>query len=812
MSQKSYDHTKIEKKWQKKWLEDKTYSASDSSKKEKYYALVEFPYPSGDGLHTGHVRPYVALDIISRKRRMEGFNVLYPFGWDAFGLPTENFAIKTGVHPKEVTKKNTDNYRRQVQSIGVSFDWDREINTTDPSYYKWTQWIFLQLFKKDLAYKAKMPINWCLSCKIGLANEEVIEGRCERCGGETEKRDKEQWMLKITAHAERLLNNLDNLDYLEPIKIQQRNWIGKSEGAELSFKIKDTDKEIKVFTTRPDTLYGATYVVLAPEHPLIGELHTTLENFDEVSTYIKEASKKTEQDRTDETKEKTGVELKGLKAVNPVNREEIPIWVADYVLYEYGTGAIMAVPGHDERDYEFAKKFNLPIVSVIEPPQPIPDPVPGAPAFGHLDNKIKVECWTGEGNLTNSGEFNGISNGEAKEKITKKAGGELKTTYKLRDWVFSRQRYWGEPIPIIYCNKCGMVPVPENELPLELPDVEKYEPTDDGESPLANIEEWVNVECPECKGPAKRETDVMPNWAGSSWYFLRYIDPKNDTELASKELLKQWMPVDWYNGGMEHTTLHLLYSRFWNQFLYDIGAVPTEEPYKKRTAHGLILAEGGVKMSKSKGNVVNPDDVVTQYGADTLRVYEMFMGPFDQAIAWSTQDILGARKFLERAWGVVVAEDKETDEYKATLHKTIKKVSDDIENMDFNTAVSQMMICVNTFKKTGATKEDKKLFVQVLAPFAPHMAEELWEIVGGEGSVHTSAWPVADEKHLQEESYALAVQVNGKVRETLTVKTDTKEEDVKEEALALPVIKKWTDGKEIKKVIYVEGKIINIVV
>lgn len=941
---KSYDHSKIEMKWQDKWLRDKLYSVSNDSKKEKYYALMEFPYPSGDGLHTGHVRGYTAMDIIARKRRMEGYDVLFPIGWDAFGLPTENYAIKTGTHPKVVTKQNTDNFRKQFQSLGCSFDWEREINTTEPSYYKWTQWIFLQLFKKDLAYKTKMPVNWCLSCKIGLANEEVIEGRCERCGGETEKRDKEQWMLRITQYADRLLNNLDNLDYLEQIKTQQRNWIGKSEGAELSFKVSGTDKEVKVFTTRPDTLFGATYVVLAPEHHHVEELKDHITNFKEVEKYKKEASKKTEQDRTDETKEKTGVELEGIKAINPANDEEIPIWIADYVLVEYGTGAIMAVPAHDQRDYEFAQKFNLPVKEIVVPnivdkKNPpvlgkknverknihaiVKDPKTGkylalrwkkhnwltfpmggvkegetaeeaarrevreetgytdlkfikvidrtvrAEYFaahkdenrtaytnaiifelsGHnqqevskeekesheivwLDEKdltyekmshAEVEHWNektrdegsvymGHGYLINSSDFDGMESAEAKKKITKHVGGKLKTVYKLRDWVFSRQRYWGEPIPIIHCEKCGMVPIPEDELPLELPEVENYKPTDTGESPIANIDEWVNIPCPSCGGKSKRETDVMPNWAGSSWYFLRYCDPQNNKELAGKKALETWMPVDWYNGGMEHTTLHLLYSRFWNQFLYDIGAVPVEEPYKKRTSHGLILAEGGVKMSKSKGNVVNPDDVVAQYGADTLRVYEMFMGPFDQAIAWSTQDIIGSRKFLERVWTVMVGEDRETNEYKGVLHETIEKVAKDIENMDFNTAISQMMICINTLKNTGASKEDKKLFLRLLAPFAPHVAEELWSNMGEEGSIHTAPWPQTDPKYLEKKEFTLAVQVNGKVRGEISVTKDMTEKEVEESAQALPAVSKWTKEGNIKKIIHVKGKVINIVV
>ena len=806
-----YNHIKIEKKWQEKWLKDNIYSVSNDSKKEKFYALMEFPYPSGDGLHTGHVRGYTAMDIIARKRRMEGYEVLFPIGWDAFGLPTENYAIKTATHPKIVTQQNTNNFRKQFQSLGFSFDWSREINTTDPKYYKWTQWIFLQFLKNGLAYKTKIPINWCISCKIGLANEEVVGGRCERCGGETEKKEREQWMLKITAHAERLLNNLDNLDYLEQIKTQQRNWIGKSEGAQIFFNIKDTDKKIEVFTTRPDTLYGATYVVLAPEHLLVEEIKEKISNWDEIVRYIVLSKKKTEQDRADETKEKTGIELKGVKAINPANNEEIPIWIADYVILEYGTGAIMAVPAHDRRDYDFAKKFKLAIVPVIEIPQIVTDPPPGAPVYGHLDNKIHIECWTGEGNLINSEEFDGIQNEEAKEKITKKVGGELKTIYKLRDWVFSRQRYWGEPIPVVYCKTCGIVPLKEEALPLELPEIKNYKPTDTGESPLASIKEWVNTTCPKCQSQAKRETDVMPNWAGSSWYFLRYCDSDNDKELASKNALKKWMPVNWYNGGMEHTTLHLLYSRFWNQFLFDIGLVPTEEPYKKRTSHGLILAEGGVKMSKSKGNVVNPDIAVSQYGSDTLRVYEMFMGPFDQAISWSPQDILGPRKFLERVWQIIMEEDKDGEEYKHILHQTIQKVSSDIEGMNFNTAISQMMICVNTLKKTGLNKNDKKLFLRILAPFAPHIAEELWSFLGEKDSIHLAKWPTAEERYLVKETFTIAIQVNGKVRSTLLAYYTSTEKELEEQALLIPEVKKWTENKTINKIIHVKNRLINIV-
>lgn len=793
-----YDHKTIEEKWQKKWEDEKSFHAELDTNKEKFYALVEFPFPSGDGLHVGHPRPYIGLDIIARKKRMEGKNVLYPFGWDAFGLPTENYAIKTKQHPRDVTKKNTDRFRKQVKSLGISFDWDREVNTTDPEYYKWTQWIFLQLYKEGLAYKAEMPINWCLTCKIGLANEEVIEGNCERCGGDTEKRKKKQWMLKITHYADKLLGNLETLDYRDDIRTQQENWIGKSEGAQLEFVIAGSNKKILVFTTRADTLYGATYVVLAPEHPLIGELHKQLENLEEVSTYIRGSLKKTEQERSDETKEKTGVELKGVRAINPATNEEISVWVADYVLGEYGTGAIMAVPAHDERDYEFAKKFNLPIKTVIGSKE---------------DEGI---LFVGEGTLCNSKEFDGISTEEAREKITKHVGGEMVTTYKLRDWVFSRQRYWGEPIPIIHCEECGTVPVPEDQLPVTLPDVEKYEPTDTGESPLAKVEEWVNVACPKCDGEAKRETDVMPNWAGSSWYFLRYTNPHNDKALASKEALSYWMAVDWYNGGMEHTTLHLLYSRFWNLFLHDIGVVPVAEPYKKRTAHGMILAEGGEKMSKSKGNVVNPDDIVERYGADTMRLYEMFMGPFEQAIAWNPQDILGPRKFLERVWDYIKSWDakKEAEDknWQAVLHKTIQKVTEDIETMNFNTAVSSLMICSNEMRKTNAQKGEIEAFLILLAPFAPHIAEELWQSIGNKDSVHIRKWPKADERFLEEAEREIGVQINGRVRDSVVVTDASTEKEVKEHVLSSEKVKKWTEGKEIKKFIYVKGKIVNIVV
>ncbi len=764
-----YNHKKIEKKWQEKWEKDEPYKAEDFSNSpaggEKSYLLIEFPYPSGDGLHVGHPRPYIGMDVIARKRRAEGKNVLYPIGWDAFGLPTENYALKTGKHPKEVTKDNTDNFRRQIKMLGISFDWSREINTTDPKYYKWTQWIFLQMFKKGLAYKDKMPINWCLSCKIGLANEEVVDGHCERCGGETEKQDKEQWMLAITKYADRLDKDLDDVDYLEQIKTQQRNWIGKSEGAEIDFNIKESDKTIKVFTTRPDTIFGATYMVLAPEHNLVAELKSQIENFDEVEKYIRETSKKTEIERTAEGKEKTGVELKGITVINLANDEEIPVFIADYVMVEYGTGAIMAVPAYDERDREFAEKFELPIVEA-----------------GLVD----------------------------KDEVIKKVNGEKVIKYKLRDWVFSRQRYWGEPIPIIHCEKCGPVAVPESDLPVELPEVDDYKPTDSGESPLTKAEDWVNVKCPSCSGEAKRETDVMPNWAGSSWYYLRYADSDNDKVFADEKNLKYWTPVDWYNGGMEHTTLHLLYSRFWHKFLYDIKVVPTHEPYQKRTSHGLILAEGGEKMSKSKGNVVNPDEVVENFGADSLRLYEMFMGPFDQAIAWSTDNMVGVRRFIEKVWRL--NEKVKDTESSLVLDSAIKKVGEDIEAMKFNTAISQMMILVNEMeKKEEVSKADYETLLVLIAPFAPHVAEELWTKLGNETSVLTEKWPEYDESKMVEDTISIAVQVDGKVRADIEISIDEDEEKVKEKALEEDNVKKWTEGKNIEKVMYIKGKIVSIV-
>ncbi len=965
---REYDHKKIENKWQKIWEKEGANYAEDNSDKPKYYCLIEFPYPSGSGLHVGHIRSNTAMDIIARKRRAEGYNVLYPIGWDAFGLPTENYAIKTKTAPEEVTKKNTNIFRRQLKSIGFSFDWSREINTTDPKYYKWTQWIFLQMFKHGLAYKKKTAINWCIDCKIGLANEEVVGGLCERCGGITEKREKEQWMLAITKYADRLYDDLDTVDYLEKIKIQQRNWIGRSEGAEIEFNLQPTIynlQPIKVFTTRPDTLFGATYIVLAPEHEAIENLKLKIKNWDEVAQYIARSKKKTEIERTTEGKEKTGIELVGIKAINPANKEEIPIFIADYVLKDYGTGAIMAVPAHDTRDYEFAKKFNLPIHQVVAPPfyqstepgkfrpnepEVVRDGIIaiikhwsedkylglawkkvnwGTFLTGTIDRgvtpeetvlkEIKEETgyihakiienlgvvdglfyhipkqenthvhgnvftvqleddtrkdisaeedakhevrwltkdelstfltadthhyaldvfkngqrpYIGPGSLINSGKFNDLSSEEAKQKITEFVGGQMKTTYKLRDWVFSRQRYWGEPIPLVFCKKDGWVAVTEEELPVLLPEVEAYTPTDTGESPLAKIDSWVNVKCPKCGGEAKRETDTMPNWAGSSWYYLRYIDPHNDKELASKEKLKYWMTaspvrgregsqrvpasngVDWYNGGMEHTTLHLLYSRFWHKFLFDIGAVGGGEPYKKRTSHGMVLAEKKEKMSKSKGNVINPDDIVEIYGADTLRLYEMFMGPFDQAVEWSTKNIIGPRRFLERVFKLkekVKSDNIANKKFETSLNKTIKKVTRDIESMGFNTAISEFMILVNEMgKQESISKANFEIFLKLLAPFAPHITEELWQELGNEPSIHSETWPKHDESKLLVDEYTIVVQINGKVRGNFKVSASLGEEETKKKALESETTQKWLNGKRPKKVVYVAGKLVSIV-
>jgi leucyl-tRNA synthetase len=963
---KLYDHKKIESKWQKEWDKKQIYQARDFSKKPKYYALVEFPYPSSDGLHVGHPRPYIGMDVVSRKRRMEGFNVLYPMGWDAFGLPTENYAIKTGQDPRIVTRKNTDTFRRQIKSLGTSFDWSREINTADPEYYKWTQWIFLQFLKKGLTYKAKMAINWCPKDKIGLANEEVVGGCCERCGTPVEKREKEQWMLAITKYAERLDKDLDTVDYLPQIKLAQRNWIGKSEGAEIDFKIislipgiGEEEFSVKVFTTRPDTIFGATYLVLAPEHELVQKLKTRIKNWVEVEKYIKKAKNKTEIDRTGEDKIKTGVELKGIKAINPADTQALPVWIADYVLPHYGTGAIMAVPAHDQRDFVFAKKYDLEIEDVVAPywldsvykPQKdkktekrevvtiiVKDPqkskvlclkwkttnwqsfptggiedgedlektarreileetgyknlkfvekIPGSTyvelwrphkgsnAYAHfyylvfnLENEEKKEInenekknhepiwvpekevlnfvnvenqkfmwqrfnsgdsvFVGDGILVNSGKFNGLDSEKAKKEIIKFVGGKEKTTFKLRDWIFSRQHYWGEPIPVVHCPACakasagkenaGWIPVPEKDLPVELPKVKNYQPTDSGESPLANIAKWVNVKCPKCKGKAKRETDTMPNWAGSSWYYLRYTDPKNKKAFADKKNLKYWLPVDWYNGGNEHTTLHLLYSRFWHKFLFDLKLVPTAEPYKKRTSHGMILGEGGVKMSKSLGNVINPDEIVKIYGADTLRVYEMFIGPFNQSVTWSTESIIGARRFIEKVWRI--GEKVKRASLKVSqgmplelLHKTIKKVSEDIENMHFNTAISALMILATEMEKAeNISTEDFKKFLQILNPFAPHLAEELWNRLGEKQTINFSSWPEWDEKLIQAEEIKIAVQVNGKVRAEIMIRADDGEKEAGEKALANEAVLKHIAGRDVKKMIYVKNKLMNIVI
>ncbi|PIZ95400.1 MAG: leucine--tRNA ligase [Candidatus Magasanikbacteria bacterium CG_4_10_14_0_2_um_filter_33_14] len=954
-----YNPQDIEKKWQKYWEDNKSFSAQDSSDKPKFYPLVEFPYPSGAGLHVGHPRPYTGMDIVARKKRMEGFNVLYPIGFDAFGLPTENYAIKTGRPPAEVTAENIANFTRQIKSLGISFDWSRVVDTTDPKYYKWTQWIFLQLFKHGLAYKKNMPINWCTSCKIGLANEEVVDGKCERCGGEVEKRDKYQWMLAITKYADKLLSGLEDVDYIERAKVQQQNWIGKSEGASVEFKIKNSELKITVFTTRPDTLFGATYMVLSPEHVLVEKLKDKINNFADVEDYINKAKLKSDLERTELQKEKTGVELQGIKAINPVNNEEIPVFVADYVLSTYGTGAIMAVPAHDERDFEFAKKYKLKIKEVVA--RKIGEMLPNSrrrdgvasvleregkvcillhrdngeyrlPAGGfdspeeddyatlkreikeetgytqftiadflgsiyayyyattksvnreriqrgyvvHLDSYEQVpqqltkfenydvqwhepedalallkqnEVESGEyvfveryienkkyqgyynvGVNVNSEFLNGLETKEAKEKmitwLEEKNIGKKQINFKLRDWVFSRQRYWGEPIPLVYCEKCasenkggneqnpGWFAIAESELPLELPQVEKYEPTDTGESPLSQIPEWVKTTCPNCGGEAKRETDTMPNWAGSSWYFLRYIDPNNDNEFASQEKLKYWMSVDWYNGGMEHTVLHLLYSRFWNEFLYDIGVVPTSEPYKKRTSHGMILAKGGEKMSKSKGNVVNPDDVTAEFGADTLRTYIMFMGPFDQAAEWDTNGLVGVRRFLDRVWNLQEKIGESTDgDTTRVLHAVIKKVTDDIDNMRFNTAVAKLMELSNEVSKASSiTKEDYLSVVKLISPFAPHMAEELWEMYGNSQSISQEKWPEYDETKIKEDTITIVVQVNGKVRDSIDVPAEIPEEEIKKQALELENVKKWLDGKEPKKVIYVKGRLVSVVV
>ncbi len=796
-----YNHRALEEKWQKIWDEEKAFAATDDYSKPKYYALVEFPYPSGQGLHVGHPRPYTALDIVARKRRMQGYNVLYPMGWDAFGLPTENYAIQNKIHPKVVTENNVKRFKGQLHALGYSFDWDREVNTTDPGYYHWTQWIFLKLFKEGLAYKSEMPINWCTSCKVGLANEEVVNGVCERCGAPVVRKVKSQWMLKITEYADKLLEGLNDVDYIERVKVSQRNWIGKSQGAEVDFPLAGKDEKLTVYTTRPDTLFGATYMVVSPEHPILDKYKEEIKNWDEITAYREQAARKSDFERSELAKEKTGVEIDGLAAVDPVNDKEIPIWVSDYVLMSYGTGAIMAVPAHDTRDWEFAKKFNLPIIEVV--------------AGGE---NVQEEAYTdvATGKLVNSGFLDGLEVAEAKKKIIEfleeKKIGKGKTNFKLRDWVFSRQRYWGEPIPIVNCEKCGYVALPDSELPLQLPEVDSYMPTDNGESPLAAMTDWVNTTCPCCGGPAKRETDTMPQWAGSSWYFLRYTDPKNPHALASKEALDYWLPVDWYNGGMEHTTLHLLYSRFWHKFLYDQGVVPTPEPYQKRTSHGMILGENGEKMSKSRGNVVNPDDIVMDYGADTLRTYEMFIGAFDLSASWSENGVKGCRRFLERVWklqDILVDGDSYRSEFETKMHQLIKKVSTDYENLKYNTAIAAMMSILNDFSKDGKiNRAEFETFLLLLNPVAPHITEEIWSVCGYKGRVYENTWPEYDEAKTVENTVEIAVQVNGKTRATVAIPVDAEKDS------AIAAGKEALGAKlpaNIVKEIYVPGRIINLV-
>ena len=804
MMSELYNHKVIEKKWQDIWDEKKAFAATCDYSKPKFYALVEFPYPSGQGLHVGHPRPYTALDIVARKRRMQGYNVLYPMGWDAFGLPTENYAIKNKIHPKVVTANNVSRFKEQLHSLGYSFDWDREVNTTDPDYYKWTQWIFLKLFQEGLAYKKEMPINWCPSCKVGLANEEVVGGACERCGSSVVRKVKSEWMLKITEYADKLLEGLEDVDYIERVKVSQKNWIGKSQGAEVDFSIKGKEDKLRVYTTRCDTLFGVTYMVVSPEHPMIDKYKTEITNWDAIASYREAAAKKSDFERAELAKDKTGVPIEGLSAVNPVSGKEIPIWISDYVLMSYGTGAIMAVPAHDERDWEFAKTFDLPMVQVV------------AKDGEEVDIHAGAFTDVATGVLINSEFLNGLEVKEAKEKmiayLEEKGLGTAKTNYKLRDWVFSRQRYWGEPIPIVECEKCGYVPVDESELPLMLPEVDSYMPTDNGESPLAAMTDWVNTTCPCCGGPAKRETDTMPQWAGSSWYFLRYCDPHNKELLASPEALKYWMPVDWYNGGMEHTTLHLLYSRFWHKFLYDKQVVPCSEPYKKRTSHGMILGENGEKMSKSRGNVVNPDDIVRDYGADTLRTYEMFIGAFELSAAWSEDGVKGCRRFLERVWklrDIMTDENVYSADLETKMHQTIKKVSSDFENLKYNTAIAAMMALLNDFtKKNAITRAEYQTLILLLNPVAPHITEELWQITGGEGYVYEQAWPEYDEAKTVENTVEIAVQINGKTKGTLEIGRDDAKDAVIEKAKA-SIADKLTGN--IVKEIYVPGRIVNIV-
>ena len=799
-----YNHKVVEKKWQKVWDDEKAFAATNDYSKPKYYALVEFPYPSGQGLHVGHPRPYTALDIVARKRRMQGYNVLYPMGWDAFGLPTENYAIKNKIHPKIVTENNVKHFKDQLHSLGYSFDWDREINTTDPKYYKWTQWIFLKLFKAGLAYKKEMPINWCTSCKVGLANEEVVNGVCERCGAPVVRKVKSEWMLKITDYADKLIEGLNDVDYIERVKVSQKNWIGRSTGAEVDFQIKDTEDKLRIYTTRCDTLFGVTYMVVSPEHPYLDKYKDQIKNWEEIVAYREQASRKSDFERAELAKDKTGVAIDGLTAINPVNGKEVPIWVSDYVLMSYGTGAIMAVPAHDERDWEFAKKVHLPILQVV------------AKNGEEVDVNEAAFTDVATGVLINSDFLNGLEVKDAKEKMIKfleeKGIGQAKTNYKLRDWVFSRQRYWGEPIPIVHCDKCGYVPIDESELPLLLPEVESYMPTDNGESPLAAMTDWVNTTCPCCGGPAKRETDTMPQWAGSSWYFLRYTDPHNDKALASPEALKYWLPVDWYNGGMEHTTLHLLYSRFWHKFLYDQGVVPTPEPYQKRTSHGMILGENGEKMSKSRGNVVNPDDIVQEYGADTLRTYEMFIGAFDLAASWSEDGVKGCRRFLDRVWklqDLMTDEEGYSKDLETKMHQTIKKVSNDFENLKYNTAIAAMMTLLNDFYKKGSiTRGELKTLIILLNPVAPHITEEMWQIIGCEGRVYQQTWPEFDEAKTVESSVEIAVQINGKVKGTLGIQKDDPKDQVI--AKAKEVIADKLTGNIVKE-IYVPGRLVNIV-
>ena len=802
-----YDFAAIEKKWQKRWEETKPYAAVTGDKRPKFYGLIEFPYPSGQGLHVGHPRPFTAMDIVTRKKRMEGYNVLYPIGFDAFGLPTENYAIKNHIHPAIVTKQNIANFTSQLKMLGYGFDWDRCIDTTDPSYYKWTQWIFQQMFKRGLAYKATMPVNWCTSCKCVLANEEVVNGVCERCGSEVIRKEKSQWMLKITAYAQRLLDDLEDVDYIERVKIQQRNWIGRSTGAEITFQTNIGD-EVTVYTTRADTLFGTSYMVISPEHPLLKSWQPHIKNWDAVAAYQEEAARKSDFERGELNKEKTGVRLEGIEAINPVTHKPLPLFVSDYVLMGYGTGVVMGVPGHDQRDWEFAKKFGLPIIEVVQ------------------GGDVTKEAFVAKDDtaiMVNSGFLNGMTVKEAipamKKYVVEQGFGKEKVNFKLRDWVFSRQRYWGEPIPLVNCEKCGWVPVPEEQLPVVLPQVESYEPTDDGESPLSKTTDWVNTTCPCCGGPAKRETDTMPQWAGSSWYFLRYMDPHNDKALASKEALDYWSPVDWYNGGMEHTTLHLLYSRFWHKFLYDIGVVPTKEPYAKRTSHGMILGEGGEKMSKSRGNVVNPNDIVAQYGADTMRLHIMFIGDFEKAVTWSNEAVKGSKRFLDRCWNLMELA-QESDEISgknaSIIHKTIKKVTTDIDDLKMNTAIAALMAMVNEFYSSGLTRGDLQQLMLMLSPFAPHMVEEMWELTGYAAKTGKMAmqmpWPTWDESKTVDSHVEMAVQVNGKLKGTVTVAMDSDEETVKAAALALDKVQKATGDMTVVKTILVKNKLINLIV